>query len=58
MVISDAFSGASPGLPLLDGSICLMPASVRADADAVVGVVVPDDSGVIGAGAITVMSSH
>lgn len=36
----------------------MMPASVRADADAVVGVFVPDDSGVIGAGAIVVERSH
>lgn len=36
------------------GSACLMPACVRADALVVVGVVVPDDSGVMAAGAIVV----
>jgi len=37
---------------LLPDLICLMPACVREEADMVVGVVVPEDSGVIAAGAI------
>ena len=54
-VINEASSGARSGmLPLLIGDMCLMPACVKVEADAVVGVVVPDDSGVIAAGAIVI----
>lgn len=39
-------------VPLLVGSVCLMPASVRAEAVRVVGVEVPEEEGVRAAGAM------
>ena len=51
-VINEASNGAIPGEA--PGRLCLMPACVRAEADAVVGVVVPDDAGEIAAGAIVI----
>jgi hypothetical protein len=54
VVIKEASRGACcDESPLLDGSMCLMPACVKADADNVVGVVAPDESGEeVAAGAI------
>ena len=50
---SEASRGASvPAMPLLPGKACLIPACVRVEAEAVVGVVVPEDSGEMAAGAI------
>lgn len=49
MVMREASRGASCGSPPWK---CLMPAWVREEAFAVVGVVVPEDSGVRAAGAI------
>jgi hypothetical protein len=53
VVISEASKAGRPEpLPLTSGMACLMPASVSFVAVAVVGVVAPDDSGVMNAGAM------
>jgi len=55
IVKEEASKGASlPVWALLLGAACLMPASVSFEAVAVIGVVVPEDSGVANAGAIAV----
>jgi hypothetical protein len=56
-VINEASNGASlEDKQWEDGKLCLMPASVKADTLAVVGVVAPDDeAGEIATGAILLL---
>ena len=53
MVINEASNGAiSDDEPLLEGSMCLIPACVRAEALCVVGVQAPEDVGEVVVGEI------